>query len=132
VQEIGLTVVAHAGDSGYSSNGYAHDGFAAGFSSHGGWRPNVKSLHIERAAHDFLITLVFDKLFERFPALRIVGRERARLPVRISSRSCAAPTTRYRATSPRIRPSPFGATSGSTHSGRTTCTTWSSTWVPTA
>src|SRR5438552_11324966 len=44
VQEAGITVVAHAGDSGYSSNGYAHDGFAAGFSSHGGGRPNVKSL----------------------------------------------------------------------------------------
>ena len=83
VQEIGVTVVAHAGDSGYSSNGYAHDGFAAGFSGQGGWRPNVKSFHIERAAHDFLITLVFDKLFERFPnAPGRVGRERRRLPAR--------------------------------------------------
>src|SRR5215831_12276228 len=42
VQEIGLTVVAHAGDSGYSSNGYANDGFAAGFSG-GGWAPSVKA-----------------------------------------------------------------------------------------
>ena len=73
-QEIGLTVVVHAGDSGYSSNGYANDGFAAGFSG-GGWRPNVKSFHIERAAHDFLITLVFDKLFERFPSLRVASVE---------------------------------------------------------
>ena len=83
VQEAGITVVVHAGDSGYSSNGYAHDGFAAGFSGNGGWRPNVKSFHIERAAHDFLITLVFDKLFERFPGVRSrVGRERRRLPAR--------------------------------------------------
>jgi predicted TIM-barrel fold metal-dependent hydrolase len=74
VQEIGLTVVVHAGDSGYSSNGYAADGFAAGFSG-GGWRPNVKSFHIERAAHDFLITLVFDKLFERFPGVRVASVE---------------------------------------------------------
>jgi predicted TIM-barrel fold metal-dependent hydrolase len=75
VQEAGVTVVTHAGDSGYSSNGYAHDGFAAGFSGTGGWRPNVKALHIERAAHDFLITLVFDKLFERFPGVRIASVE---------------------------------------------------------
>jgi len=74
VQEIGVTVVAHAGDSGYSANGYAHDGFAAGFSG-GGWRPSVKSFHIERAAHDFLITLVFDKLFERFPSIRVASVE---------------------------------------------------------
>jgi predicted TIM-barrel fold metal-dependent hydrolase len=74
VQEIGLTVVAHAGDSGYSSNGYAADGFAAGFSG-GGWRPNVKAFHIERAAHDFLITLVFDRLFERFPGVRVASVE---------------------------------------------------------
>ena len=75
VQEAGITVVTHAGDSGYSSNGYANDGFAAGFSGNGGWRPNVKAFHIERAAHDFLVTLVFDKLFERFPGVRIASVE---------------------------------------------------------
>ena len=75
IQESGVTVVAHAGDSGYSSNGYANDGFAAGFSGNGTWRPNVKSLHIERAAHDFLLTLVFDKLFERFPGVRVASVE---------------------------------------------------------
>jgi predicted TIM-barrel fold metal-dependent hydrolase len=75
VQEAGVTVVTHAGDSGYSSNGYARDGFAAGFSGDGGWRPNVKAFHIERAAHDFLVTLVFDKLFERFPNVRVASVE---------------------------------------------------------
>jgi len=74
VQEIGVTVVAHAGDSGYSSNGYANDGFAAGFSG-GGWAPSVKAFAIERAAHDFLVTLVFDKLFDRFPHLRVASVE---------------------------------------------------------
>jgi predicted TIM-barrel fold metal-dependent hydrolase len=74
VNEAGITVVAHAGDSGYSSNGYARDGFAAGFSG-GGWAPSVKAFHIERAAHDFLVTLVFDKLFDRFPSLRIASVE---------------------------------------------------------
>jgi predicted TIM-barrel fold metal-dependent hydrolase len=74
VNEAGITVVAHAGDSGYSSNGYARDGFAAGFST-GRWAPSIKSFHIERAAYDFLITLVFDKLFERFPNVRVASVE---------------------------------------------------------
>jgi predicted TIM-barrel fold metal-dependent hydrolase len=74
VNETGITVVAHAGDSGYSSNGYARDGFAAGFST-GRWAPSIKSFHIERAAYDFLITLVFDKLFERFPNVRVASVE---------------------------------------------------------
>ncbi len=74
VNEAGITVVVHAGDSGYSSNGYARDGFAAAFSG-GQWRPNIKSFHIERAAFDFLITLAFDKLFDRFPNVRIASVE---------------------------------------------------------
>jgi predicted TIM-barrel fold metal-dependent hydrolase len=74
VNEAGITVVVHAGDSGYSSNGYAHDGFAAAFSG-GQWRPNIKSFHIERAAFDFLITLAFDKLFDRFPNVRVASVE---------------------------------------------------------
>jgi len=75
VNEAGITVVAHAGDSGYSSNGYAVDGFAAGFSGGGRWAPSVKAFHIERAAYDFLVTLVFDKLFERFPNVRVASVE---------------------------------------------------------
>jgi predicted TIM-barrel fold metal-dependent hydrolase len=74
VNEAGVTVVVHAGDSGYSSNGYARDGFAAAFDG-GRWRPSIKSFHIERAAFDFLITLSFDKLFDRFPNLRIASVE---------------------------------------------------------
>ena len=73
VNEAGITVVTHAGDSGYSSNGYATDGFGATFA--GGHGPNVKAFHIERAAYDFLITLAFDKLFERFPNVRIASVE---------------------------------------------------------
>ena len=75
VNEAGITVVAHAGDSGYSSNGYAVDGFAAGFSGGCRWAPSVKAFHIERAAYDFLVTLVFDKLFERFPNVRVASVE---------------------------------------------------------
>lgn len=75
VHEAGITVVVHAGDSGYSSQGYVQDeGFSAGFTG-GGWRPSVRTFAIERAAYDFLVTLVFDKLFERFPNLRVASVE---------------------------------------------------------
>ena len=74
VNEAGITVVAHAADSGYTSHGYARDGFGAEFGA-GGGRPSVKFFNIERAAHDFLATLVFEKLFDRFPNLRIASVE---------------------------------------------------------
>jgi predicted TIM-barrel fold metal-dependent hydrolase len=74
VNEAGVTMVIHAGDSGYSANGYARDGFGATFDG-GGWKPSIKSFNIERAAHDFLITLVFEKLFDRFPNLRVASVE---------------------------------------------------------
>jgi len=73
VAEAGITVVAHAGDSGQSSNGYAHDGFSASFDRYLG--PNVRLFHIERAIHDFLATLIFERLFERFPTLRVASVE---------------------------------------------------------
>jgi predicted TIM-barrel fold metal-dependent hydrolase len=73
VNEAGITVVIHAGDSGYSSNGYANDSFSAQFS--GGWKPSIKSFAIERAAGDFVITSVFEKLFDRFPNLRMASVE---------------------------------------------------------
>ena len=73
VNEAGITVVVHAGDSGYVSNGYAVDGFGATFGS--GYGPSVKAFNIERAAYDFLITLSFEKLYERFPNLRIASVE---------------------------------------------------------
>lgn len=73
VNEAGLTVVAHAGDSGYSSHGYARDGFTSSFDDYRG--PNVKLYNIERAIHDFLSTLIFEKLFERFQNLRVASVE---------------------------------------------------------
>jgi predicted TIM-barrel fold metal-dependent hydrolase len=73
VNETGITVVAHAGDSGYSSHGYVQDGFGSSFEGFSG--PNVKLFHIERAIHDFLSTLVFERLFERFPNLRVASVE---------------------------------------------------------
>lgn len=74
VNEAGVTVVIHAGDSGYSSNGYANDSFSAQFTG-GGWKPTIKSFAIERAAQDFVMTSVFEKMFDRFPRLRMASVE---------------------------------------------------------
>jgi len=74
VNEAGITVVVHAGDSGYSSQGYANDSFSSQFSA-GAGRPSIRMFAIERAAYDFLISLVFDKLFDRFPNVRIASVE---------------------------------------------------------
>lgn len=74
VNEAGITVIIHAGDSGYSSNGYANDSFSAQFSG-GGWKPSIKSFAIERAAQDFILTSVFEKLFDRFPNVRMASVE---------------------------------------------------------
>lgn len=74
VNEAGITVVVHAADSGYTTHGYVKDGFSAN-AIQGGFGPNIKHFNIERAAYDFLITLAYDRLFERFPNLRIASIE---------------------------------------------------------
>lgn len=73
VAEAGITVIAHVGNSGYSSNGYPAGGTLDTIGS--GKRPTVASLRPERAIYDFLITLVYDRLFERFPNLRVASVE---------------------------------------------------------
>jgi predicted TIM-barrel fold metal-dependent hydrolase len=71
--EAGITVVVHAGDSGYSTNGYAKEGFSASFQGAG--KPSIGMLSMERAIYDFLASLIFDKLFIRFPNLRVASIE---------------------------------------------------------
>ena len=71
--EAGVTVVVHAGDSGLSANGYAPEGFSATFG--GGQGPSIKMFAIERAAQDYLATLVLGRLFDRFPELRVASVE---------------------------------------------------------
>lgn len=51
VEEAGITVVVHAGDSGYSSNGYADDGFTTNFA--GGIPQPIKLLQTERPIEVF-------------------------------------------------------------------------------
>jgi predicted TIM-barrel fold metal-dependent hydrolase len=74
INESGITVVVHAGDAGLSSNGYSPDGFSANF-RRGNVTPSIKMFAIERAAHDFLATLILERLFDRFPNLRIASVE---------------------------------------------------------
>jgi predicted TIM-barrel fold metal-dependent hydrolase len=74
VNESGITVVVHAGDAGLSSNGYAADGFSASFRQTK-VTPSIKMFAIERAAHDFLATLMLEKLFDRFPNIRLASVE---------------------------------------------------------
>lgn len=74
LDEAGIPLVIHTGNSGYANNGYADDRFgraSIGMSR----RPSVKGLALERAANDFLLTLAYDKLFERFPNLRVASIE---------------------------------------------------------
>lgn len=73
VNEAGITVVVHAGDSGPSSDGYAVDGFAATFK--GGFAPTIKSFAIEKAVHDFLLSMVLANQFARFPRVRVASIE---------------------------------------------------------
>ncbi len=73
LNEAGITLVVHAGDSGVSSDGYALDGFAASFKS--GYAPSIKSFAIEKAVHDYLLSMVLAKQFEKFPRLRVASVE---------------------------------------------------------
>jgi predicted TIM-barrel fold metal-dependent hydrolase len=93
VNEAGITVVAHAGDSGYSMNGYGRGSFMSGFGSGGGsgggggglggpsgggfrrGRPSVAFVQFERAIYDFLASLVLDDFFGRFPNIRVASVE---------------------------------------------------------
>lgn len=73
LDEAGITMVVHAGDSGPSSDGYAVDGFAAHFK--GGFAPTIKSFAIEKAVHDYLLSMVLANHFKRYPRLRVASVE---------------------------------------------------------
>ncbi len=74
LNESGITLVVHAADSGYTTHGYVADGFSSDFDNQS-FAPNIKHFNIERAAYDFLITLTYERLFERFQNLRIASVE---------------------------------------------------------
>ena len=49
------------------------DGFSSEFG--GAFSPSIKHFNIERAAYDFLVTIAYERLFERFPNLRVASIE---------------------------------------------------------
>lgn len=73
VNESGITVVTHVSNSGYSVNGYPRKDMLDTLGA--GPKPTVASLNLERAIYDFLLTLAYDKLFERFPNVRVASIE---------------------------------------------------------
>jgi predicted TIM-barrel fold metal-dependent hydrolase len=74
VAEAGIVVVAHAGNSGYGTNGYpAGSGSVEALG--GGTRPSVAVYKLERAILDWLTALCFDRVFERFPGVRVASVE---------------------------------------------------------
>ena len=75
LNESGVPLVIHAGDSGYSSQGYADDGFGASFGGAASYTPSIKAFNIERAALDWLMTMSLQRMYERFSNLRIVSVE---------------------------------------------------------
>ena len=72
VNEAGITVVTHIGQTRHDSNGY--DTKSIDVLSMGP-RPSVTNFHRSRNINDFLASLVFDRLFERFPNVRIASVE---------------------------------------------------------
>jgi predicted TIM-barrel fold metal-dependent hydrolase len=84
VNEAGILVVAHAGDSGYSTNGYGGEAFMSGFGAEPAGapvqhrrrgRPSVAFVQFERAIYDFLASLVLDDFFGRYPNIRVASVE---------------------------------------------------------
>ena len=131
--EAGITVVVHAGDSGYSSQGYAKDDRSRPAFQGGGWQPSVRTFAIERAAYDFLITLVVRQAVRAVPEpAHRVGRERLGVPPRPVQEAALdrAQDARLLRRGPGARAS--ASTCGSTRSGRTTSTRSSTSWAPTA
>jgi predicted TIM-barrel fold metal-dependent hydrolase len=89
VNEAGITVIAHAGDSGYSLNGYGRGNFTTGFGGNSVFErdsgsgtdrrrragPSVAFVQFERAIYDFLASLILDDFFGRFPNIRVASVE---------------------------------------------------------
>jgi len=70
--EAGITVVTHISATRHDSNGYDTKSIDPLSMSP---KPSVTNFHRSRNINDFLASLVFDRLFERFPNLRIASVE---------------------------------------------------------
>ena len=129
INESGVPLVIHAADSGYSSQGYADDAFSS-LAGGGGAGPSLKGFAIERAAQDWLIQAVFEKIFDRFPNLRFASIENGSdFLARCSGSSIRPPRSRTGGLT-TIRSTRSSSTFGSIRSGKTTSMRSSNSWVP--
>ena len=73
--EAGITIAVHGGETGYSSHGYAHDGIAVFADRLSALKLLLDEVNIERPIMDFLAAMICDRVFERFPNLRMASIE---------------------------------------------------------
>jgi hypothetical protein len=73
--EAGITVAVHGGETGYSSNGYAPDGIHVFADRLSAVKLLLDEINIERPIMDFLAAIICDRVFERFPNLRMTSIE---------------------------------------------------------
>jgi predicted TIM-barrel fold metal-dependent hydrolase len=73
--EAGITVAVHGGETGYSSHGYAADGIEVFADRLTALKLLLDEVNIERPIMDFLAAMICDRVFERFPNLRLASIE---------------------------------------------------------
>jgi predicted TIM-barrel fold metal-dependent hydrolase len=73
--EAGITIAVHGGESGYSSQGYAADGIAVFADRLSPLKLLLDEVNIERPIMDYLAAMICDRVFERFPNLRMASIE---------------------------------------------------------
>ena len=95
VSEAGIVTVAHVGNSGYGTNGYPA-GSGSIDALGGSQRPSVAVYKLERAILDWLTALCFDRVFERFPGVRVASVENGAAYLHDLFRMLASTRDRYR------------------------------------
>ncbi len=94
VSEAGIVVIAHVGNSGYTANGYPDGGSVETLG--GGSRPTQAVWKLERAICDWLTALCFDRVFERFPEVRVASVENGAAYLHDVFRMLASSKDRYK------------------------------------
>ncbi len=73
--EAGITIAVHGGETGYSSHGYAPDGMEVFADRLSPLKLLLDEVNIERPIMDYLAAMICDRVFERFPNLRMASIE---------------------------------------------------------
>lgn len=94
IAETGIVVVAHVGNSGYTTNGYPDGGTIETLG--GGRKPTLSVWKMERAICDWFSALCFDRVFERFPGVRVASVENGAVYLHDLFRMLASLKDRYK------------------------------------